>query len=639
MKIFQSQAKIYTGYVRGLRQPAYSANLTFAPSPEDPQRLSGSLQNILLMAIAPMNRPGWQSETKCNSPEEELAQSICTAVAQLQDAAGIPITDAAHIQRVSDPLTSGSNPENKLVFRLDLPSQDPQVAKIALSWVILLLSELTQNPQKVELTSEQKRMLDLFMAIAKKSAPPGANNARMLRAAAALEIPVLKLPHNIFQYGWGKNSRLFQSTFSDATPTIATQLCGDKDLTKAVLSSAGIPVPAGFLPTNSKHAVKIAETLGYPVIVKPADTERGIGITGNLNSAQEVLGAYGKARKHSRRVLVEKYLSGTTFRVNIYAGKVSSIIKKVPASVFGDGRSTIEQLICAENKARKVLQAEFAQVKPIELDQEAEELLQAQGFISTSIPSPDTEVFLKQSANVSSGGRLIEFNAPVHPETLDMLERACAILRLDLGGIDLISDDLERPWYETETAILEINSKPQLSAIHFENGQKLLNLYVPDQGHIPTVVFVSSLPQAENETFDFLSLFAGTQTGLAIRGRAFVGSHSLQRQKTDDIRAINAVLMNPSAESVMLVTDGSEHLKQGFPLPFYDVLAIGDWTEDCSLLETLIQSILPFLKNKLVIDRAHPLVPAIRDLVPPNRLWLVENKTALLNAVKIHLTQ
>lgn len=461
----------------------------------------------------------------------------------------------------------------------------------------------------------------------------------MLRAAGVLDIPVLKLPHGIFQYGWGKNSRLFQSTFSDQTSTIAVQLCSNKDLTKSILGRAGIPLPDGFLANGAKHAVAIAEKLGYPVIVKPADTERGTGITGNLNTAEEVHRAYEKARRYSKHILVERYLAGVTFRVNIYAGRVSSIIKKVPASIFGDGKSTIEQLVNAENKARKMLQAEFAQVKPIKLDQEATALLQAQGFTASSVPDPGTEVFLKKSANVSSGGRLIEYRDPVHPETIEMLERACAVLRLDIGGIDLISDGLDRPWYETETAILEVNSKPQLSAIHFENGQKLLNLYVPNQGHIPTAVLLSSKSQVEDAPDDFTNLFAGTHVGLAIWGRAYLCAHSLQGQETDDMRAANAILMNPSAEGMMLVTDGSDRPNQGFALPFYELLAVGDWTGELSQLEAHIKPIIPFLRGGLLVEKRHPILPILRDLVSPDRLWLVDNRSALLNEIRGHLTK
>jgi cyanophycin synthetase len=116
----------------------------------------------------------------------------------------------------------------------------------------------------------------------------GPSTACIVNAATAREIPYIRLSSgNLVQLGYGSKQRRIWTAETDQTSAIAETISRDKDLTKSLLRSAGVPTPEGRTVTSSDDAWEAAQDIGLPVVVKPIDGNHGRGVFINLYSQKE----------------------------------------------------------------------------------------------------------------------------------------------------------------------------------------------------------------------------------------------------------------------------------------------------------------------------------------------------------------
>ncbi|HWE42534.1 MAG TPA: hypothetical protein VG432_08510, partial [Gemmatimonadaceae bacterium] len=179
----------------------------------------------------------------------------------------------------------------------------------------------------------------------------GPSTAAIVEEARRRGIPVRRLNnHSLVQLGLGKNLRRIQATMTDFTSAIGVEIAQDKDDTKRVLGNIGLPVPKGDVATTLEGAIEIAEEIGFPVIMKPLDASHGRGISGRLDSEEDVRRAWPNARALGRRVVIETFAQGSDHRVLVVSGKVVACAERVAAHVTGDGTRTVRQLIELANQ-------------------------------------------------------------------------------------------------------------------------------------------------------------------------------------------------------------------------------------------------------------------------------------------------
>ncbi|MDE5018714.1 hypothetical protein NAI67_11305, partial [Francisella tularensis subsp. holarctica] len=71
-------------------------------------------------------------------------------------------------------------------------------------------------------------------------------------------------------------------------------------------------------------------------------------------------------------------------------------------------------------------------------------------------------VYLRSTANLSTGGTAIDVTDIVHPDNRDMEERAIKAIGLDVGGVDFLIDDISQSYHDIGGAICESNAAPEL---------------------------------------------------------------------------------------------------------------------------------------------------------------------------------
>ena len=96
----------------------------------------------------------------------------------------------------------------------------------------------------------------------------------------------------------------------------------------------------------------------------------------------------------------------------------------------------------------------------LELDDAADRLLAAKGYDHDSVPPEGEVVFLRKTANLSTGGTAIDVTDVIHPDNRLMAERAIRAVGLDIGGVDFLTTDITQSYRDNGGAICEINAGP-----------------------------------------------------------------------------------------------------------------------------------------------------------------------------------
>ncbi|HEX7122441.1 MAG TPA: cyanophycin synthetase, partial [Gemmatimonadaceae bacterium] len=289
----------------------------------------------------------------------------------------------------------------------------------------------------------------------------GPSTAAIVEEARRRGIPVRRLnARSLVRLGMGRNLRRIQATLTDRSSSIAVEIAQSKEETKRVLGSIGLPVPEGLVARSLESARAIAQDLGYPVILKPHDGSHGRGVSSRIGSPEELEMAWVAARRASSRVIVERFHVGRDHRVLVVNGRFVACAERVAAHVVGDGTSSIAALIERANADPRRGVGHRKILTRLPRDRRTEEFLALHGYTLDSVPRAGERVFLRATANLSTGGTAIDRTDEIHPENIACCEMAADAIGLDIAGIDVITPNIAIPFRENQAVILEVNAAP-----------------------------------------------------------------------------------------------------------------------------------------------------------------------------------
>ena len=265
---------------------------------------------------------------------------------------------------------------------------------------------------------------------------------------------------SLVQAGHGRYQQRIQATVTSRTSHIAVELASDKEETNKILATLGLPVPKQELVQDEKQAVRAANRIGFPVVTKPYNGNHGRGISIRLTTDAEVAQGFAVAREHSRSVIVETFLEGDDHRLLVVNGELVAATRRTPGHVIGDGRHTIAQLIEIVNQDPRRGVGHEKVLTRLELDAQAQKMLDRVDLSADSVPSPDQVVYLRSTANLSTGGTATDVTDVIHPDNREMAERAVRAIGLDVGGVDFLSKDITESYRTIGGGICEVNAAP-----------------------------------------------------------------------------------------------------------------------------------------------------------------------------------
>ncbi|MCX8130751.1 MAG: cyanophycin synthetase [Clostridia bacterium] len=276
-------------------------------------------------------------------------------------------------------------------------------------------------------------------------------------------IPVMRMgSESLLQLGHGKYLRRIEASLSDFPSCISVDTAGSKYLTKQILEDNKIPVPQGDMAYTEDSAVAIAEEIGYPVVLKPYNANQGKGVALDIRDSMQVRTAYREALKHSKMVIVEKYVKGKDYRVLVVGNKVVAVSERRPPFIVGDGIHTIEHLVDKENTNPLRGDDHEKPLTKIKLDSVAMQVLKRYGLSHDSIPEAGQIVRLRDNGNLSTGGTARDCTDDIHPLNREIAIRAVKAIGLDIAGVDITTEDISKPISENNGCIIELNAAPGL---------------------------------------------------------------------------------------------------------------------------------------------------------------------------------
>jgi cyanophycin synthetase len=490
---------------------------------------------------------------------------------ELQELAGMPVG----FGRTRETSTPG-------VFNVAFEYIEEQAGRYAGRAAVRLCQSIVETGtySSAELEKDLRDLQELHASTAL-----GPSTETIIKEAEARKIPWMWLSARaMLQLGYGARQKRIQATLSNNTSILAVELACDKEGTKNILGNAGVPVPKGtVIEYLDELEQAIADVGGYPIVIKPLDGNHGRGITININDVEEAELAYDLASNASktRSVIVEQYYQGNDHRVLVIDGKVVAVAERVPAHVTGNGQDTIRQLIDLTNQDSRRGNGHDNVLTKITVDQTSLAVLKKQGYDLDSVLPAQEVVYLRATANLSTGGVAIDRTDEIHPQNIWLAERVAKIIGLDIAGIDIVTSDISKPLNETKGVVVEVNAAPGFRmhaapsyGLPRNIGASVLEMLFPEQtpSRIPIVAITGTNGKT---TTTRLTAHIYRQTdkvvGFTATDGIYIQEYLVEQGDNTGPYSAGAILKDPTVEVAVLETARGGILRSGLAFDSCDV--------------------------------------------------------------------
>lgn len=238
----------------------------------------------------------------------------------------------------------------------------------------------------------------------------------------------------------------------------------NKEEMREVFAKNNIPIAKGGPAFFWSTAQKIFSSVGGPVIVKPSFGSRSRHTTIHITNIEGLHRAFRIAKKLDPRVIIEEELQGVVHRATVIGGKVVGVLRRDPPYVVGDGMHTVKELVEIANADERRNDVIFHKLI---IDGEMEAELAYQHLRLESVPEKGARITLGQKIGRSNGGVNSDVTDSVHPENSALFKRVLDVLEDSIVGIDMILQDVSKPWHEQQhVGVIECNSMPFVDLHH-----------------------------------------------------------------------------------------------------------------------------------------------------------------------------
>ncbi len=464
----------------------------------------------------------------------------------------------------------------------------------------------------------------------------GPSTAHIVDAATDRKIPHIRLTEgNLVQLGYGINQRRIWTAETDQTSAIAEEIASDKDLTKSLLKSCGVPIPEGELVRSAEAAWEAAQDIGLPVVLKPYNGNHGRGVSLDLRTQADVEAAYALAYRKGggSSVIVEQYIAGTEHRLLVIGKQVVAAARGEVLWVTGDGTSTVDQLAQAQinTDPRRGTTEEFP-LNVVIPSENGEVLLELerQNLTPGSIPAPGQQVLIQRNGNVA-----FDCTRHMHPSVAETAALAARVVGLDIAGVDMVLEDISKPKREQRAAVIEVNASPGLLAHikpadgesrpvgkaiidHLFNGSR--------DGRIP-IVGVTGTQRTGRiaRLIAWLAHISGKHVGLACSEGLYLDGRRVDARDSAHWEPGQRLLMNRSVQATVFENGSRTILAEGLS---YDKCTVGVVTDvgwDASLAEfDILDAEQAFKVTRTQVDVILPSGTAVLNAAEPQVVELAK---------------
>ena len=495
----------------------------FSPSPSVLVTLSGSDETPAGEAAYHQAAKDWPQIAptlkaitgKQRDGRQGAAQLIAELVNHLLQSAGVPTGEIA---------IRHDAPQGKTFIAV--PQQNVRLTGQICAQSSTYVLRLFSNGMAPRALADLRELASHADALCKRAAI-----ADMQRQLVGGNIPWLALDHDgndkdLLQLGFGTRQRRIDGTTVMESSHIGIDISCSKRRTQALLNETGFPVPEQRVVSTVSEAIQNARQMRYPVVLKAEIGTKGERVFADLRNDNELAQAFEQLQTLLRPfrmpvdILLEKHVHGRVYRIEIVAGRFFDAYEMIPAAVFGDGVHTIRELVARENANPNRQDQGHLKAKYCKLKIETAErlMLQKQGLTADAIPAKGHCVRLSANSNWSAGGTFRRISEHAHEDNIRIAERAAALMKIHIAGIDLISEDIGRSFLETPLTLIEVNHSPYIASFTddetgetLDNGPRLLERLAEglEYGQVPIITVTAS--EQSSRIIDALAAFLTEQ--------------------------------------------------------------------------------------------------------------------------------
>ena len=466
-----------------------------------------------------------------------------------------------------------------IIFQYEYKKVGIETARLAVDLINSLI--------KGENIDFEKRM-DLLEEILSREVI-GPSTGAIKEAAERYGLPVFQIGDSgFYQIGYGKQGRIIEGTIGNNTSCIAADIASDKYLTKELLRGQNIPVAEGFMVGNIFRLLRGVDKLGYPIVIKPRYGCKGQGIKLNIKNEKELLESYNEVRKKYEDIIVEEYIKGNDYRVCVVDNDVVAVSLRVPPYVIGDGKKDLRELIRELNEDPVRGYDHEKPLTKIKIDNELIRIINKQGFNLNTIVEKEKLVYLRENANISTGGMAIDYTDKICGENKELCIRVAKTIGLDVCGIDIKAKDLNEPLHG-QGAIIEVNAAPGIRMHLYPSigkrrdvGEAILKL---QYNGIPNNIPVVSITGTNGKTtttrlISHVLRNMGYNVGMTSTDGIYIDGKCIHKGDDTGYYSARAVLQNKDVDIAVLETARGGIIRNGLAYDLADIAVITNITED-----------------------------------------------------------
>ncbi len=419
----------------------------------------------------------------------------------------------------------------------------------------------------------------------------GPSTRSLVDEAKKRGIPSIRLnDQSLVQFGYGKFQKRIQATVTSETRHIAVEIAQDKELTNRLLKDTGLPVPHSILVRSEEEALEAADSIGYPVVVKPYNLSHGRGVAINLTTPELVKEAFARCYEMTDYILVETFLTGNDHRVLVVNDEVVAVAERVPGHVVGDGTSTIQQLVDIVNSDPRRGVGHEKILTRIEIDHQAERLLKQANYTVETVLKAGERFFLRSTGNLSTGGTAVDRTDAIHPDNIEVARRAAKVIGLDIAGIDFIMPDISKSVREVGGGIVEVNAAPGFRMHVAPTEGKPRNVAAPVMEMLfppgtPSRVPIVAVTGTNGKTttsrmIAHILKMSGKRVGLTTTDGIYLDGERILKGDMTGPWSARVILRDPTVEAAVLETARGGILREGLGFDRCDVGCVMNVTAD-----------------------------------------------------------
>jgi cyanophycin synthetase len=578
--------------------------------------------------------PGFEERLRARFPEIgflaptshvediSMAHAMEFAALGLQAQSGCPVT----FSRTTATIEQG-------IYQVVVEYSEEPVGRLAFELAEALCRTAAEDTT-FDLTAAIKRLRELD-----ENVRLGPSTGSIVQAATARGVPYRRLTEgSLVQFGWGSRQRRIRAAETDRSSAIAESIAQDKELTKRLLRAAGVPAPLGRPVDNAEDACTAAAEIGGPVVIKPRDGNQGKGVAVNIETREQIFAAYTAAAEVSSDIIVEQYLSGHDFRMLVVGNRLVATARRDPPQVFGDGTHSVRQLVDQVNSDPRRGDGHATSLTKIRFDDIALARLAEQGYTAKSVPAKGARVFLRNNANLSTGGTATDVTDDVHPEMAACAVAAAQMVGLDVCGIDVVCDSVLKPLESQGGGIVEVNAAPGLR-MHLHPsygkgravGEAIASMMFAEgeNARIPIVAVAGTNGKTTTVRLTaHLLTSSGLRVGMTNTDGLYVQGQRIDTGDCSGPKSARNVLLHPDVDAAVFETARGGVLREGLAFDRCNVavvtnIGMGDHlglsyistVEDLAVVKRVIVENVA-TNGVAVLNAADPIVARMADACP-----------------------